>query len=231
MYNYLHFYALIYMRAFSFEPLKKKGKCEMKKQNYVRAIAVSAVMGAVGFVLMLLEFPLPFIIPSFIKLDFSEIPAIITAFAFGPQYGILVCLIKNLLHLFASSSAGVGELSNFLLGAVFTGVAGLIYMRHKDRRGALIGALVGSFAMAAVSVVTNYFVVYPAYVALYGMPMEAIIGMYQAILPASDNLLKSLLIFNLPFTFIKGMIDAVVCFAVYKRISPILKYGLKKQNG
>lgn len=231
MYKYLHFYALTKMRAFSFESLKKKGKCKMKKQNLIRGIAVSGVMGAVGFVLMLLEFPLPFIIPPFIKLDFSEIPAIITAFSFGPQYGILVCLIKNLLHLFASSSAGVGELSNFLLGAVFTGVAGLIYMRHKDRKGALIGALVGSFAMAAVSVVTNYFVVYPAYVVLYGMPMEAIIGMYQAILPVSDNLLKSLLIFNLPFTFIKGMIDAVVCFAVYKRISPILKYGLKKQNG
>ena len=143
----------------------------MKKQNLIRGIAVSGVMGAVGFVLMLLEFPLPFIIPSFIKLDFSEIPAIITAFAFGPQYGILVCLIKNLLHLFVTTSAGVGELSNFLLGAVFTGVAGLIYIKRKDRKGALVGALVGSFAMAAVSVVTNYLVVYPAYVVLYGMPM------------------------------------------------------------
>ena len=203
----------------------------MKRQSLIRGIAVSAVMGAVGFVLMLLEFPMPFIIPAFIKLDFSEIPAIITAFAFGPQYGILVCLIKNLLHLFVSTSAGVGELSNFLLGAIFTGVAGLIYMRSKNRRGALIGAIVGSFAMAAISVLTNYIVVYPAYVVLYGMPMEGIIGMYQAILPASDNLLKCLLIFNLPFTFIKGIIDAGVCFAVYKRISPILKYGLKKQNG
>lgn len=203
----------------------------MKKQNLVRGIAVSGVMGAIGFVLMLLEFPLPFIIPSFIKLDFSEIPAIITAFAFGPQYGVLVCLIKNLIHLFVTTSAGVGELSNFLLGAVFTGVAGLIYMKRKNRKGALVGALVGSFAMAAISVVTNYFVVYPAYVVLYGMPMEAIIGMYQAILPTSDTLLKSLLIFNLPFTFIKGIIDAGLCFAVYKRISPILKYGLKKQNG
>ena len=105
----------------------------MKKQNLIRGIAVSAVMGALGFVLMLLEFPLPFIIPSFIKLDFSEIPAIITAFAFGPQYGILVCLLKNLLHLFVTTSAGGGELSTFLLGAVFTGVAGHIYMKHKDR--------------------------------------------------------------------------------------------------
>lgn len=202
----------------------------MKKHDYIRGISVSAVMGAVGFVLMLLEFPLPFIIPSFIKLDFSEIPAIISAFAFGPQYGILVCLIKNLLHLFVTTSAGVGELSNFLLGAVFTGIAGIIYMRRKTRKGALVGALAGSFAMAVISVFTNYAVVYPAFTVIYGMPMEAIIGMYSTILPFSDTLLKSLVIFNLPFTFAKGVIDAAVCFAVYKRISPILKFGLTSKN-
>ena len=183
----------------------------MEKKQWLRGIAVSGIMGALGFALMLLEFPLPFIIPPFIKLDFSEIPAIITAYAFGPQYGILVCLIKNLAHL------------PFTLGAVFVGVAGLFYRRKKTRKSAFFGAAVGALAMAAISVVTNYFVVYPAYVVLYNMPMNAIIGMYQAILPASDTLIKSLLIFNLPFTFVKGMIDTAVCFAVYKRISPIIK--------
>ncbi|MEE1055615.1 MAG: ECF transporter S component, partial [Acutalibacteraceae bacterium] len=85
----------------------------------VKGIAVSAVCGALGFVLMLLEFPIPFIIPSFIKLDFSEIPALIASFAYGPIYGILVCAVKNLLHLFVTTSGGVGELSNFILGAIF----------------------------------------------------------------------------------------------------------------
>lgn len=198
------------------------------KKNYLRGIAVSAVMGALGFILMLLEFPLPFIIPAFIKLDFSEIPAIITAYAFGPQYGVLVCLVKNLLHLPFTNSAGVGELSNFVLGAVFTGTAGLFYIRNKSRSNALIGALAGSAAMALFSVVSNYFLVYPAYVVIYGMPMEAIIGMYKAILPSADTLLKDLLIFNLPFTFLKGIIDSAVCFAVYKRISSIMKFGVKK---
>lgn len=205
----------------------------MKRKNFVRGVAVSAIMGAFGFVLMLLEFPLPFLIPAFIKLDFSEIPAIITAYAFGPQYGVLVCLIKNLLHLPLTSSAGVGELSNFLLGAVFTGIAGLVYLNHKSRKSALLGAAVGSLAMAAVSVVTNYFAVYPAYTVLYGMPMDAIIEMYKAILPLADTLLKALVIFNLPFTFFKGIIDTAVCFAVYKRISPVLKlnrYERKQTN-
>ncbi len=194
----------------------------MKAFN-LRKIAVCAIFSALGFALMMLEFPLPFIIPSFIKLDFSEIPALIAAYAFGPIYGIIVCAVKNLLHLFVTTSAGVGELSNFVLGAVFCGMAGLAYKKNHSRKGALIGALIGAAAMAVISVATNYFVVYPAYVVIYGMPMEAILGMYKALLPMSDNLFKALLIFNLPFNLAKGIIDAAVCFAVYKRISPILK--------
>ncbi len=200
----------------------------MKKIN-VRAFTVTAVMGAVGFVLMLLEFPLSFIIPSFIKFDFSELPAIITSFAFGPIYGILVCLIKNLLHLFVTSSGGVGELSNFILGAIFVGVAGFIYRFNKTRKGALIGSLVGAAVMALISVFTNYFFVYPAFSVIYGLPMEVILGMYKAILPSTKNLFEALVIFNLPFNFVKGVIDAAICFAVYKRLSPILKADKAKK--
>lgn len=199
----------------------------MKSIN-LRRITASAILGALGFVLMLLEFPLPFIIPPFIKLDFSEIPAIIAAFAYGPLYGILVCAIKNLLHLFVTSSAGVGELSNFILGAIFVGTAGLVYKKMHSRKGALIGSLIGAFVMAAVSVFTNYFIVYPAFVVIYGMPMEAILGMYKALLPVADNLFKALVIFNFPFNFVKGILDALVCFAVYKKLSPILKAEKKK---
>ena len=189
----------------------------------VKGIAVSAVCGALGFVLMLLEFPIPIIIPSFIKLDFSEIPALIASFAYGPIYGILVCAVKNLLHLFVTTSGGVGELSNFILGAIFVGAAGIVYSKMHNRKGALIGSLVGAFLMALISVFTNYFIVYPAYVVIYGMPMEAILGMYKALLPAADNLWKALIIFNFPFNLAKGILDAAVCFLVYKRISPILK--------
>ena len=199
----------------------------MKRKKFVRGIAVSAVMGALGFVLMLLEFPLPFIIPAFIKLDFSEIPAIITAYAFGPQYGVLVCLIKNLLHLPLTSSAGVGELSNFLLGAVFTGIAGLVYIKHKSRKSALIGAAVGSLAMAAVSVVTNYFVVYPVYYNF--MPADTILAAYQAIFPGVKSILQSLIVFNMPFTFVKAMISVVITFLVYNHLVPILTMNKRSE--
>lgn len=199
----------------------------MKKQT-IRGITVSAIMGAVGFLLMCLEFPMPFIIPEFIKFDFSELPALIVSFAFGPMYGVLVCAVKNILHLFITTSAGVGELSNFLLGAVFTATAGTIYRHIRNRKGALIGSICGAFVMAVISVLTNYAVVYPAYVVIYGLPMDAIIGMYKTLLPTADNLLKALLIFNFPFNFVKGIIDAALCFCIYKKISPVLRFGFTK---
>lgn len=188
-----------------------------------RALTFSAIFGALGFVLMLLEFPLSFIIPSFIKFDVSEIPALIAAFAYGPLYGVLVCLLKNLLHLLVTTSAGVGEASNFILGAIFVGVAGFVYKKIHNRKGALIGTVIGAAVMAIVSVFTNYYVVYPAFVQIYGMPEPVILGMYKALLPSVDNLFQALLIFNLPFNFVKGLIDAAICFLVYKRISPLLK--------
>ena len=193
----------------------------MKKQN-IRNIAVTAIMGAIGFILMMLEFPISFLIPSFIKFDFSELPALVTAFALGPWWAVMVCFIKNALHLFVGTTAGVGELSNFVLGAVFVIPAGIIYKRNKTRHGAFVGAIVGAVLMATISVATNYFFVYPIYAKML-IPMEAIVGMYSTILPSVDNLFEALVVFNLPFNLAKGLIDAAICFVIYKKISPILK--------
>ena len=187
----------------------------------VRVLTGTAMLGAVAAVLMYLEFPIP-IMPAFVKLDVSELPALIASFAYGPVSGILVCLIKNLIKLPSTSTAAVGELFNFVMGALFVGVAGLIYKRNKTRKGAIVGALLGALVMAVVSVPYNYFIVYPAYVVMYHLPLDAIIGMYQAINPNVNGLLACLLVFNLPFTFVKGALDAVLCFLIYKPLSPIL---------
>ena len=187
----------------------------------VRVLTGTAMLGAVAAVLMYLEFPIP-IMPAFVKLDVSELPALIASFAYGPVSGVLVCLIKNLIKLPSTSTAAVGELFNFVMGALFVGVAGLIYKRNKTRKGAIVGALLGALVMAVVSVPYNYFIVYPAYVVMYHLPLDAIIGMYQAINPNVNGLLACLLVFNLPFTFVKGALDAVLCFLVYKPLSPIL---------
>lgn len=194
----------------------------MKQKNKLtaRSMAVIAMLAAVSFVLMLFDFSVP-LMPSFIKMDLSELPALVGAFALGPVSGVAVCLVKNLLHLFVTSTGGVGELSNFMLGAVFTGVAGWLYQRNKTRKGAFIGALAGAVCMAVVSVFSNYYIVYPVYTAF--MPMEGIIAAYQAIYSGIDNLWKALIIFNMPFTFVKGMLVTAVTFLIYKKIAPVLR--------
>ena len=193
-------------------------------RNRTHKLTVTAMLSAVAFILMFIEFPIPALIPSFVKLDISDLPELLAAFSLGPVYGVAVTFLKNLLHIVfkGTSSAYVGELCNFLLGAVFSLVAGFIYQRKKSRKSALIGAIIGAALMAIVYVPINYYVVYPAYVVCYGMPLEAIIGMYQAILPSADSLIKCLTIFNMPFTFCKGMLDVLLCFLIYKPLSPLL---------
>ncbi|MBO4428687.1 MAG: ECF transporter S component [Clostridia bacterium] len=186
----------------------------------VRKIAVTGIMSAVAAVLMMLEFPVP-LVPSFLKFDFSDLPALITSFALGPVWGVLVELIKNLVHLPFTGTSGVGELANFIIGAMLVAPAGIVYKFKKDRAGAVIGSAAGAVFAAVVSVPVNYFITYPFYTNF--MPLEAIIGAYKAILPAADTLIKALLIFNVPFTFVKGAICAVITFIVYKKLSPIIK--------
>ena len=187
-------------------------------------LTVTAMLSTVAFLLMFIEFPVPALIPAFVKLDISDLPELLAAFSLGPLYGVLVTFLKNLLFviLHGTSSAYVGELFNFIMGAVFSFSAGFLYQHKKSRAGALLGAVVGALLMAALSVPLNYFVVYPAYVVCYKLPLDAIVGMYQAIRPSTDGLLECLLVFNMPFTFFKGMLDVALCFLIYKPLSPLL---------
>lgn len=189
------------------------------RTNHIRKMVMTAILAALSSVLMFFSFNVP-LMPSFIKLDLSELPALIASFAMGPLSGAAVCLVKNLVNLFFTTTGGVGELSNFILGVFFVVPAGFIYNRSKKFSGAVIGSLVGAASMAILSVFSNYFVVYPVYTAF--MPMDAIIGMYKAICPSVETLWDCLLIFNMPFTFIKGMLSAVITIAVYKKLIPII---------
>ena len=189
------------------------------RKNYLRTLTVTGILSALGAVLMVLEFPVPFM-PSFVKFDFSELPALLATFSLGPVSGVAVCLVKNLIHLPFTSTGGVGELCNFLLGICFVLPAGILYRIRKNRRAALVGSLIGAAAMALCSLPLNYFVSYPVYTKF--LPLDAIIGMYQALLPGVDGLLQCLLIFNLPFTLLKGLVDTLLVFLIYKHLSPIL---------
>lgn len=188
----------------------------------VRNMTVTAMLSAIAFVLMFLDTAVP-IMPSFIKLDVSELPALMASFALGPVYGVIVCLIKNILHLFMTTTGGVGELSNFILGAAFVLPAGLIYKHKKTKGNAIIGAVVGAVCMAAISFPSNLYIVYPVYYNF--MPKDVIVSAYQAIAPFAtiDSIEKCLLMFNVPFTFLKGIISAVITVLIYQPLRPLLK--------
>jgi riboflavin transporter FmnP len=201
-------------RARAIEQTESRGQ-----KSTVRFLAVTGILSAAAFVLQYIEIAVPFM-PSFIKFDFSDLPALLGSFALGPVSGILIELIKNLLHSAVSQSFGVGEISNFILGAVFVAVAGLIYKRKKTRTNALIGAFVGAAAMALISLPSNIFLVYPFYYNF--MPKEVVLQMYQAIIPSIKNMTQALLVFNMPFTFVKGVISVLITMLIYKPLSPVL---------
>ena len=192
----------------------------MKKQFNARYVAVTGMLSAIGFILMYIEFSVP-IMPVFIKMDLSELPALIGSFAYGPLCGVLICLIKNLLHMPVSTTACVGEFANFLLGAVFVGTAGFIYKKKKSKKNAAFAAALGAVLMGLLSIPVNYFITYPFYYNF--MPQEAILQAYQVIIPSMKSILQCLICFNFPFTTVKGLISVGISLLVYKHLSPILK--------
>ena len=200
---------------------KQAGSNEHRKAGVnVRAMTMTGMLSAIAFLLMFFDFSVPFM-PNFIKMDLSELPALIGSFALGPVSGVAICLIKNLLHLMKTTTGGVGEMSNFILGATFVFTAGMIYKHKKNKKSAIIGSLVGAVAMAVVSVFSNYYLVYPVYTKF--MPLDAIIAAYQAINPNVDGLWACLICFNMPFTFVKGLFSVIITLLIYKRLSPIIK--------
>lgn len=194
----------------------------MKKKFNAKTIAAIGVLTAVAVVLQYIEISIP-LMPSFIKLDFSDLPELLGAFAFGPVAGIVIALLKNVIHMAVSQSGFVGELSNFLLGSVFVLTAGLIYQRKKTKMRALAAGLIGAAVMGLFSVPVNYYIIYPMYYGILGFPEAAVLDMYQLLLPSVKSIFQALLIFNLPFTFVKGVICSLISMLIYKPLSHLFK--------
>ena len=129
-----------------------------------RMIVCVGMLAAISTILMLFEFPLPFLAPGFYELDFSEVPILIGAFALGPVAGVLTELVKVLLNLVVNGTqtAFVGEFANFVMGCMFVLPASLIYKMKKSRKHAVIGLAAGTVTMSVVAVFINALVLLPA---------------------------------------------------------------------
>lgn len=186
----------------------------------VRTITMTALLSAIAYILAFVEFPVP-LSPSFARMDLSDFPALIGSFAFGPAAGILIELVKNGLQLFSTSTGGIGELANFLMGASFVLTAGLIYRCHKTKKTAWITGIAGSLMMGAVAAIANYFILLPLFEQF--MPLEQLIASFGAFIPFIHTKLDVILYNAFPFNLLKGLVISVVTMLVYKRLRPVLK--------
>lgn len=203
----------------------------MKKIFATKNLVLMAIFSALAAVLMLLEFPLPFIAPSFYEIDLSEIPVLIGSFIMGPVAGVIIEAVKILLTLLirGTDTAYVGELANFIIGCCFIVPAGVIYKKNKTKKSALIGIAIGTMLMAVAGVVINYAILIPFYVKAFGMPLDLILDMGAKINPLISNKWTFVLICVAPFNIVKGIIDSLITALVYKRISTFIKgIGNKK---
>ena len=195
-----------------------------KRGNALRYIIKIAILSAIASVVMLFEFPLPFLAPSFYELDLSEAVIMMGSFAIGPIAGVIMELLKNLLNIVfnGTTTAYVGEFANFVTGCAFILPAAFIYKYNKTIKGAIAGMTIGAISLAAVGGILNYFILVPAFSSLYGMPIEAIVGMATKINPLITNL-KTMIVFAVaPFNLLKGVVCSVISLILYKRISKIL---------
>ena len=205
--------------------LYPKGLITMKRQSKTAYLAKIAVLGVLAYIVMFLEFALP-VFPSFLKMDFSELVPLVGSLALGPVAGMLVELIKNILHwATASSTGGVGEIANFVVGSAFVMTAGAIYSRHKTKKGAMCALAAAIAAMIAAGAIANYFITVPFYASVFFRDaggIDGIVAMSAALIPAIHDKLTLILYAFCPFNLIKGVVLALITMPLYKKVSPLL---------
>lgn len=199
--------------------MDKKNKNSMTN---TRKLVVTAMLSAIAAVLMIIEFPLPFIAPPFYKLDFSELPVLIGAFSLGPVAGVTIEAIKVLVNflLNGSTTGGVGEIANFVIGCSFVLPASLIYRHKKTKANAILSMVIGTVCMAVLGVFINAYVMIPIYSNF--MPIEQIIQMGKDIVPFIKDTLTFCIFCVAPFNLIKGVLISTITAFIYKPLSRVI---------
>ena len=186
----------------------------------IRTITMTALLSAMAYVLAFVEFPVP-LSPSFARMDLSDLPALIGAFAFGPISGLLIELVKTTLQLLSTSTGGIVEIANFLMGASYVVTAGVIYKHHKTKKTALLACIAASFVMGAAAALANYFILLPLFETF--MPLDQLIASFAEFLPFIHTKQDVVLFNALPFNLLKGLVIGGVTMLIYKKLTLVLK--------
>ena len=191
-------------------------------KNLNKMVKIS-LLSVLALLFMFIEVPLP-IFPSFLKIEVSDIPAVVGAIIYGPLAGVVIELVKNLLHGVLMTSTGfVGELANFIVGSAFVIPIGLIYNRTNIKFKLLVSSILGIILMVIAAAVGNYFVFLPLYEKVMGWNLNDFVAMGAAI-NSSITSVKSLVILSIaPFNVLKGVIVSVVITVIIKPLSSIIE--------
>lgn len=215
--------------AYGVEKWKKKKSGSIERILSTKKVAMIGMFSAIAAILMVLEFPLPFA-PPFYKLDFSELPVLIGAFAFGPVAGVMIEFCKIVLKLLfkGTTTAFVGDLANFIIGCSFILPASIIYMLRKTKKTAFVGSAIGTICMTVFGTAFNAIYLLPKFAQIYGMPLDVIISMGTAINSSITGVTSFVIFAVAPLNILKGASVSAITLVIYKKLSPILKESNKQ---
>ena len=200
--------------------------------SVARRVSIVGISAAIATVLHLLDFPVPFLAPGFYKLDFSELPVLLCGFFLGPTAAVCSEAVKILLKLLikGTSTAFVGDFANFFVGCSLALPATIWYHAHKSRYNAVIGLMVGTLTMTVLGSAFNAIYLLPKFAELYGMPLEAIIGMGSDIFPSVKDVTTFVMFCVAPLNLLKGAVISVLTMLLYKKVARPL-FGLHRGSG
>lgn len=200
-------------------------KNSVTRVGSARYLAICGMLGALAAILHIFDFPLLFLAPEFYKLDFSELPVLIGGFFLGPVGAVVIEAAKILLKLVikGTSTAFVGDFANFVVGCSLVVPASIIYHLRKTKKTAVVSLAVGTLIMAVFGSAFNAIYLLPAFSKLYGMPLDAIVGMGTAINSHISSVTTLVMFSVFPLNLVKGILVSVMTMLLYKYISIFLR--------
>ena len=199
------------------------------KNSRVRTNTMAAIMGAVAFILQFFSFNVPFLSP-FANFDFSALPEIMGGFILGPIGAIEIIVIKLglILAFKGTTSMFTGEIQNFILSCAYVLPAILYYRKNRTKKGAITGLLLGIIISVVIAIFTNLYLIFPAYIYLYGMSWDQILGICAAVNPYISTKISFVAFSVIPFNLISRCTTSIITFLLYKKISKPIKHFIQE---
>lgn len=199
-----------------------QGTLENKSVFKTSTLVKVGILSAIGYILMFISVPIPMLFPEFLKIDVSDLPALLGGIALGPMAGVAIAFLKNLLQFITgmSTTGGVGEFANFVIGGSFVWTVSYVYTKKREKSGIIIGLILGVFVMTIVGCLSNYYIMLPFYSTI--MPIDAVIEMGAAINPYIVDKFTFVIWIIAPFNLLKATIMSLLTLPLYKRTEKIL---------